>query len=247
MRIGILGAGSIGKTLAIKLAGAGHEVRIANSRGPESIGADVLSTGARAVDASEVVSDIDVLIISIPLNAIPGVADLIRSAPSDAVIIDTSNYYPLRDQKVDALEAGQVESVWVSEQLQRPIAKAWNAITSQSFESEGRQAGAPDRIAIPVAADRDIDRTVAMDLVDQTGFDAFFSGSLADSWRQQPGTPAYCTDRTSKELSAALDAANSSVSGDRRDFVNRALLERLDNDLPITREYIVNLNRKIYI
>jgi predicted dinucleotide-binding enzyme len=112
---------------------------------------------------------------------------------------------------IDTLDAGQVESLWVAEQLGRSIVKAWNSITSVSLASKGAAAGTAGRIALPVAADRDEDRAVGMKLVEDTGFDAFDAGPLAESWRQQPGAPAYCTDLTRRELPdvlAATDAAS---------------------------------------
>ena len=99
MKIGILGAGHIGKTLARKLSAAGHDVKVANSRGPETIAPDVLATGARAVTAAQAVGDVDVVILSIPLNRIPAVETLIAKLPAETVLMDTSNYYPQRDGK----------------------------------------------------------------------------------------------------------------------------------------------------
>ncbi len=128
MKIGIIGTGHIGKILVQRLSAAGHQVKVANSRGPETIESEILSEGAQAVSTAEAVTDVEALILSIPLNRIPDIAPLIASVPADTVIIDTSNYYPARDNRIDAIEAGMVESVWVSEQLGRPIAKAWNAI-----------------------------------------------------------------------------------------------------------------------
>ncbi|HEX3132000.1 MAG TPA: NAD(P)-binding domain-containing protein, partial [Planctomycetota bacterium] len=162
MKIGILGVGHIGKTLAKTLAAAGHDVKVANSRGPETIDPDVLANGARAVSAAEAVADVEVVILSIPLNRLSGVTPLIAALPSAAVVIDTSNYYPFRDTTIEAIEAGRVESLWVVEQLGRPVAKAWNAIGSASFATKGKPRGAAGRVAIPVAADRDRDREVAM-------------------------------------------------------------------------------------
>src|SRR4051812_42883993 len=127
MKIGILGVGHIGKTLARKLSAAGHDVKVANSRGPETIEADVLASGARAVTTAQAVEDVDVVIVSIPLNRLAEVAPLIGKLPSETVVMDTSNYYPQRDGTIDAIEAGQVESVWVAERLGRPIVKAWNS------------------------------------------------------------------------------------------------------------------------
>ena len=138
MKIGILGTGHIGKTLVRKLSAAGHDLRVANSRGPDTVEPDVLAFGGRAVTAAEAVADVDVVILSIPLNRIPEVAPLVASVPSETVVIDTSNYYPQRDGRIDAIEAGQVESLWVAEQLGRPIVKAWNAIGSDSFAKKGK-------------------------------------------------------------------------------------------------------------
>ncbi len=246
MKIGILGAGSIGATLAGKLSRAGHDVKVANSRGPETIGSHIMDAGARPVEAKDVVTDIDVLITSIPLSRMPEVKNLIADLPAHAVIVDTSNYYPLRDGRVEALESGKVESVWITEQLERPIAKAWNAITAGSFEAYGREAGHPDRIAIPVAADRDHDKSVAMALVEETGFDAIDAGSLADSWRQQPGAPAYCTDFTRQTLPQALAAAEKTRLPQRRDIALAAITERFPNYSDVTADYLVRLHRAVY-
>ncbi len=227
MKIAILGTGHIGKTLVIRLSEAGHEVKVANSRGPETIDSQLLSAGARAVTTEEALSDVEAAILSIPLNRIADTAPLVARLPDETVVIDTSNYYPFRDAKIQAIEDGQVESLWVAEQLGRPIAKAWNAIGSASLAKKGRPAGAADRLAIPVAADRDRDRQIAMALVNDTGLDAFDAGTLADSWRQQPGAPVYCTDLTHGEVCAALDAAERDRLPKRRDLGVAVLQERL--------------------
>jgi len=70
MKIGILGVGHIGKTLVQKLSAAGHDVKVANSRGPDTIGADVLAFGGRAVTAAEAVADVDVVILSYPFRKV---------------------------------------------------------------------------------------------------------------------------------------------------------------------------------
>jgi 8-hydroxy-5-deazaflavin:NADPH oxidoreductase len=248
MKIGILGTGHIGKTLVRTLSAAGHDVKVANSRGPDTIEPDVLASGARAVTAQEAVVDVDVVILSIPLNRLSGIAPLIASVPAETVVIDTSNYYPARDGRIEAIEAGQVESLWVSEQLGRPIVKAWNAIGSDSFARKGKPAGSPDRIAIPVAADSDRDRKVGMALVEDTGFDAFDAGTLADSWRQQPGAPGYCTDLTLEEMPAAHAAAERARLPKRRDLAVAAIVERVgDGTTNPDAEYGVRLNRALYM
>ena len=226
MKIGILGVGHIGKTLTQKLSAAGHDVKVANSRGPETIDADALENGAAAVIASEAVRDVDVVIISVPLHRIPEIVPVMSGVPRDTVVIDTSNYYPVRDGEIESIERGQIESVWVAEQLGRPVVKAWNAIGSGSFAVNATPAGNPDRIAIPVAADDDEDRAVAMALVEDTGFTAFDAGALADSWRQQPGTPCYCTDLTYDEVRDALGRADAARSPKRRDLSVAVFEER---------------------
>jgi 8-hydroxy-5-deazaflavin:NADPH oxidoreductase len=248
MKIGILGTGHIGKTLVRKLGAAGHDVKVANSRGPDTIERDVLASGGRAVPAAEAVVDVDVVILSIPLNRLPGIAPLIASVPAETVVIDTSNYYPARDGRIEAIEAGQVESLWVSEQLGRPIVKAWNAIGSDSFARKGKPAGSQDRIAIPVAAENDRDRKVGMALVEDTGFDAFDAGTLADSWRQQPGAPGYCTDLTLEEMPAAHAAAERARLPKRRDLAVAAIVERVgDGTTNPDAEYGVRLSRALYM
>ncbi|RZL80902.1 MAG: NADP oxidoreductase [Rhodococcus sp. (in: high G+C Gram-positive bacteria)] len=248
MKIGILGAGYIGATLARKLSSAGHEVKVANSRGPDTIDADVLATGASAVDAADIAADVDVVVLSIPLHRIPGIAPLVSTAPADTVVIDTSNYYPARDTRIEAVESGQAESLWVQEQLDRPIVKAWNAIGSDSFATRGAPAASPGRIAVPVAADDPRHRRVGIALVDDTGFDGYDAGTLAQSWRQQPGTPSYCTDLTRDEMAAALAAADAERSPKRRDIAAAAFAERYDSPtLNPTADHAVRLNRALFM
>jgi 8-hydroxy-5-deazaflavin:NADPH oxidoreductase len=249
MKIGIIGAGTIGGTLAKKLAAAGHDVKVANSRGPETIGADVLATGAKAVTAADAVQGVDVVILSTPPTALPGIATLLANLPGETVVIDTSNYHPFRDGKIDALEAGQVESLWVVEQLGRPIVKAWNSLVTDSLVNKGKPAGSPGRIALPVAADRERDRTVGMQLVEDTGFDAVDAGTLAESWRQQPGAPSYCTDLTREELPAALAAAERERLTKRRNLATEVFLERhpnLGEEVPPA-DFILRLHRLLFM
>jgi predicted dinucleotide-binding enzyme len=150
---------------------------------------------------------VDVVILSMPPTGFDKIKRLVAALPEQTVVIDTSNYFRQRDGENPAIEAGQVESEWVREYFGRSITKAWNSIYSESFAHNGLPKGHPGRVAVPVAGDRDRDREVAMRLVDDTGFDGFDAGTLADSWRQQPASPVYCTDLTYEEMAAALAAA----------------------------------------
>jgi predicted dinucleotide-binding enzyme len=248
MKVGILGTGNIGRTLARKLSAAGYEIEVANSRGPETIPAEVTEFGARAVTSKEAVADAHVVILSIPLGSIVAIAPLLQGLPADTVIIDTSNYYPQRDGTIDAIEAGQAESEWVSEQLGRPVAKAWNAIGSDALAKKGRPEGAHDRLAIPVAANNERDCNVAMALVHDTGLDAVKAGTLAQSWRQQPGAPCYCTDLTHLEIPAALAAAERARLPKRRDLAFSAIAERMgDVTSNPDMDYNMRLTRALFM
>ena len=248
MKVGILGTGNIGKTLARKLSAAGYDVQVANSRGPETIPAEVTEFGARAATSEEAIADAQVVILSTPFSSIVAIAPLLADLPTDTVVIDTSNYYPARDGKIDAIEAGQAESEWVSGQLGRPIAKAWNSIGSDSFAKKGKPEGSPGRVAIPVAADNQRDCNVAMALVEDTGFDAVNAGTLADSWRQQPGAPCYCTDLTRDEIPAALAAAERSRLPKRRELAISAIAERMgDSTTNPDMDYTVRLTRALFM
>lgn len=211
MRIGIIGAGMIGSTLARRLAQLGHQVSIANSRGPDTLRDLASEVGAAAVTAQEAARSGEMVVITIPERAVPELPrDLFAGVPADVVVIDTCNYYPSRDGRIAAIEQGQPESAWVAEQIGRPVVKAFNNIYFKSLLENGRPKGAPDRIALPVAGDPPEAREKVLQLVDELGFDPIDAGGLEDSWRQQPGTPCYARDHNAEELKAALAAAERS-------------------------------------
>lgn len=247
MKIGILGSGFIGGTLAKKFSACGHTVKVANSRGPDTIDPHVLSTGATAVTKEGAIADAEVVILSIPFAIIPSLAPLLAGVPAETVVIDTSNYIPARDRRIEAIEKGQSESLWVAEQLGRPIAKAWNTSYSATLKEAGRPAGDPERIGAPVAADRVRDRDVTMALVEESGFDAYDAGSLADSWRQQCGTPCYCTEVTREELPRALATADLVRARKRQSLFFAAYEERFGQiGVNPSRDYIVRLSKALY-
>lgn len=244
MKISIIGAGVIGSNLARRLSEAGHDVLVADARGPAVVSADVLSAGARTADAKVAVQDADVIVLSIPFANQPDLTDLLADAPDDTVVVDTSNYYPSMNGSVEAVDNGQVESLWSQEQLGRPIVKAWNAALAATQQTKGRPAGTADRIAIPVAADSDAARSTVMQLVDDTGFDPFDAGVLAESWRQQPGTPAYCTELGVEDLGRALAAAEK----EKAPVVRDRLMEHFGSlTAAPTLDEVVEINRAAHL
>lgn len=210
MKIGVIGSGNIGGTLARKLVEAGHEVRIANSRGIEGVRSIAAEVGARPVDVHGAVEGVDAIIISVPFPAVSALPDgLFQDVPWDVPIIDTGNYYPeLRDPRIPEIDAGQVESGWVSEQIGRPVVKAFNNIPVYSLAELGRPKGEEGRIAIAVAGDNAQQKRIVMNLIDEDlGFDPVDGGSIEESWRQQPATPSYCCDWDAKTMRETLAAA----------------------------------------
>jgi len=218
MKIGIIGAGNIGSALARRLTELGHEVSVANSRGPETLREVEAETGATAVSAHEAARGKDVVVVTIPERNVPKLPDeLFDGVGDEVVVVDTGNYYPRhRDGRIEAIEAGTPESVWVSQQLGRPVIKAFNNIYARHLRDNGRPQVSPDRIALPVAGADGAAKSTVMQLVEELGFDAVDAGSLEESWRQQPGTPVYTTDRDADGLKRGLAEASPERPADFR-------------------------------
>ena len=209
MKIGIIGAGNIGGMLTKRLAALGHQVSVANSRGPETLRELIARTGASAVSVTEAARDKDLVVVTIPERNVPDLPGDLFAGAGNVVVVDTGNYYPQqRDGRIDAIEQGMTESRWVEHQLGRPVIKAFNNIYADHLQNNGRPAGTPGRVALPVAGDDDAAKTVVMQLIDELGFDAVDAGSLDQSWRQQPGTPVYTTDLDTDGVRRALSQAS---------------------------------------
>ncbi|MEK4439224.1 NADPH-dependent F420 reductase [Paenibacillus sp. FSL K6-2862] len=241
MKFGIIGAGQIGSTISNKLVKNGHEVKIADARGIERLEGKEL-TGT-PVSVEDVIENIDVLIISIPLPALPSIRNVIEKVGDEVIVVDTSNYAPfIRDNKIEEIEDGMVESVWVSNQLGRPIIKAFNNLLTETLEKKGKTEGSQGRIAMAIAGDSQSQKQTIKKIVNEMGFDTVDSGSLIDSWRHQPGTPAYCTELTKEELTNALKYANK----EKAPFLRNKVLEKLSALAGYSDKDVVNISREIY-
>jgi predicted dinucleotide-binding enzyme len=222
MKIGIIGAGQIGGTLARRFTALGHEVFVANSRGPETLSDLAAEIGATAVSVPEAVRGVDLVVVTIPEKNIPNLpARLFADTPDRVVVVDTGNYYPRqRDGRIEAIEVGLPESKWVAQQLGRPVIKAFNNIYAQHLLELGRPAGAPGRIALPVAGDDAAAKAIVLKLVNELGFDGVDAGGLEESWRQQPGTPVYTNDFDVEGVRRALSEANKDRTSEWRGTAN---------------------------
>lgn len=210
-KIGIIGAGQIGSTLARKFSALGHQVKIANSRGPHTLKELAVEIGVQAVTINQVIEDVDIVIISIPQKSIENLpVTLFENSAEQLVIVDTGNYYPGRDGRIEELENGLAESQWVANHVQRPVLKAFNNIVAHSLSALGKPFADSARIALPVAGDNTNDKAMLLDLIDQLGFDGVDGGILSESWKQQPGSPVYCTDHSKAEVIRLLQTTNKS-------------------------------------
>jgi predicted dinucleotide-binding enzyme len=216
--VGIVGAGKIGGILARRLKALGHKVSLANSRGPETLREQAEEIGVQAESAREAAQDKDVVVVTIPERSVAELPqDLFAGVDDDVVVIDTGNYYPRqRDGRIDAIEQGTPESRWVEQQLGRPVVKAFNNIRFDHLLRNGRPAGAPDRLALPVAGDDERAKALVQTLVEELGFDAVDAGGLDESWRQQPGTPAYTADLDAEGVRRALAEATPERTPEHR-------------------------------
>jgi len=218
MTIGIIGTGKIGGTLTRRLCKLGHDVKIANAHGPESLANLANETGAKPVTVEDAVRDRDLIIVTIPEKSIRDLPrGLFASVPKETVVIDTGNYYPKqRDGKIDEIESGVPESQWVERQLGHSVVKAFNNIYAQHLADYGRPKGSPDRIALPIAGDDSKAKAIVARLIDELGFDAVDAGNLEESWRQQPGTPVYTQDFDAAGVRRALKEAHKERSPEWR-------------------------------
>jgi predicted dinucleotide-binding enzyme len=190
--VSFIGSGMIGGTVARLSVAAGHHVVLSNSRGPETLKDLVEELGplAAAATGEEAAEAGDLVVVSIPIKAYPSVpAGPLAGQP----VLDTGNYYPQRDGQLAELDDGSLTS---SGLLQRDlpeshVVKVFNNIFFKHLRSLARPAGAADRSALPIAGDDEAAKAAVTAFLDSIGYDAVDAGSLAESWRQEPGSPAY--------------------------------------------------------
>jgi predicted dinucleotide-binding enzyme len=205
MRIGIIGAGFIGRAVARLGVAAGHEVMVSNSRGPHTLASIPNDTGARIGSVEEAACFGEAVLVAIPLHQY-------RTVPAvplaGKVVLDANNYYPDRDGQIPELDHQQTTT---SELLARHlpksrIVKVFNAIMASDLEKGEQPSTSARRRAVPVAGDDPVAKAVAVQLLDQFGFDGVDAGPLSESWRFERARPAYCVPLERESLLQALAA-----------------------------------------
>jgi predicted dinucleotide-binding enzyme len=210
MKIGIIGAGFIGRALATLAIKSGHEVMISNSRHPRTLGSIGVAIGCQIGTAQQAAEFGDVVFIAIPLFAYKEIA-----APPLAgkIVVDANNYYPQRDGDIEALisNATTTSELLAQHLVGAKVVKAFNAILQGDLEKDGRPSDAADRRALPIAGDDAEAKKTVTGLIDAFGFDVVDAGPLSEGWRFQRAKPAYCIPLDSAGLKQALTAAEKDV------------------------------------
>jgi len=210
--VAFIGTGFIGSTVARLAVDAGHDVVLANSRGPQTLTelVDQLGPRARAATAVEAAEAGDLVVVSVPFKAY---RDLPADRLAGKVVLDTNNYYPDRDGHVAALDEGTTTSAELEQEhlVGARLVKAFNSIYYRHLAALARPAGAPDRSALPIAGDDADAKAQAHTFLDSIGYDAVDVGPLAQSWRVEPGAPAYGTPYGSFEDPSGTPAPVAAV------------------------------------
>jgi predicted dinucleotide-binding enzyme len=224
----------MGRILARHLGKLGHHVSIANSRGPESLSAVAAEIGATPVSVVDAAKAGEIVVIAIPTKAVAELPrELFATVPSSVVVVDIGNYHPeLRDGRIDAIDRGMLDSQWVAQQIGRPVIKAFNNIFAESLLRKGVPSGTKGRIALSVAGGPPDAKAALLRLVDDLGFDPVDGGDLDNSWRQQPGTPAYCRDLEAAALRRALAEADRSRIAEYRAEQEARIRRRIEAQKP---------------
>jgi 8-hydroxy-5-deazaflavin:NADPH oxidoreductase len=190
--VGFIGSGRIGSTVARLAVAAGYQVIMSNSRGPQTLTGLVGELGplAQAGSGEQAAAGGDLVVLTIPLRAYQSVP----AAPlAGKLVIDTCNYYPQRDGQIAELDSGSATSSELTQQhlAGARVVKAFNNIYYRHLLALARPADAPDRSFLPITGDDADAKARVRGFLDAIGYGAVDAGPLAQSWRQEPGTPVY--------------------------------------------------------
>jgi predicted dinucleotide-binding enzyme len=211
-RLGIVGAGRVGTTIARAAIGAGYDVAISGSESAKRIAliVDVLAPGARPVSTEEVVRHADLIVLAVPMHRF---RQLPRDLFAGKILIDAMNYWEEIDgvdQELATAPAGTsvVVKDWFSSAR---VVKSLNHITYYKFDEGRRPHGAPGRIAIAAAGDDRAAVAAVMHLIDRLGFDAVDAGPLEAGLVLEPNGSVFGVSYSADDLSNLLRPTASSA------------------------------------
>lgn len=201
--IGILGSGHVGSNIARAAIRSGYDVVLSNTEGPETIADLVADLGSKATAATkeDAAAEGDFAIVAIPLS---GVEEVPIEPLADKVVIATINYFPQRLGHIAEIDNGSTTAPGIL-QAHLPtsrVVRAFNMINAEEMSGDGYPEGDPRRRALALAGDDSEAKALVAKLYDQFGFDALDIGDLSESWRLDPGQPAFVTRQNFEELKA---------------------------------------------
>jgi predicted dinucleotide-binding enzyme len=203
LRLGIVGAGKFGTTVARAAIAAGYDVAISGSGPADDIAltVDVLAPGARATTTAEVVRHADIIVLAVPTHRF---RELPRDLFAGKILIDAMNYWqPVDGEDLELTTAPDGTSTIVQKHFPSArVVKSLNQLGYHQVEENRRPRRAPDRIAIGAAGDARFAVRKVMRLLDRLGFDPVDAGPLTDGSALEPdGSPiaaTYSADELSK-------------------------------------------------
>lgn len=220
MKIGVIGTGNIGKIIIQMLRKANYDVKIANENDSKFLNEFASEIGAKAVTVEDVVENVDVIFVVLPTKNIPELPKgLFKKVKNGTVVVDVSNYYPYRDGHIDELDNDMIESEWVSKQINYPVVKAFNTMLSHSLQQNGLPENSKNRLALAISGNDLAAKNVVADIINSIGYDPVDIGDLTESWKQQGGSPIYCTDLTKEEILFWHPKTQREVLQERRDKI----------------------------
>lgn len=202
LRLGIVGAGKLGTTLARAATAAGYDVAISASGPPDNIAltVEVLAPGARAATTGDVVRHADIIVLAVPTHRF---RELPRDLFAGKVLVDATNYWePVDGDDPELATAGAGTSMVVQERFRSArVVKSLNQLGYHELNENPRPKGARDRIAIGAAGDDRLAVRKVMRLVDRLGFDPVDVGPLENGLVLEPDGSPFAVTYTADELS----------------------------------------------
>ena len=206
--IGIIGSGHVGSNLARAAIAHGYDVVLSNSQGPDSL-VDMISglgPNARAATPDEAAARGDFAIVAIPVTRVSQVP---AEPLAGKVVIATINYFPQRDGHIREIDDGTttVPGLLQAHLPASRVVRAFSMIDAADMSGDGHPAGDPKRRALALAGDDPAAKQLVAGLYDEFGFDVVDLGGLDESWRVDPGQPAFVTRQNAAELRANVASA----------------------------------------
>jgi predicted dinucleotide-binding enzyme len=205
LRLGIVGAGKFGTTLARAAIAAGYDVAISGSGPADDIAltVDVLAAGAHAATTDEVVRHADIIVLAVPTHRF---RELPRDLFAGKILIDAMNYWQPVDGDDPELPTAPGGTSTIVQRCfpSARVVKSLNQLGYHQLEETQRPTGKPDRVAIGAAGDDRLAVRKVMRLLDRLGFDPVDAGPLKNGSALEPDGSPIATTYSADQLSQLI-------------------------------------------